>query len=114
VPIPIRPSITKFVQPNADKAIDLGKYKKVLVFGDSNMILFAWPATNICKIYEQRKHRRANGCSCKWKDQQCQSATFHEYSAQAIVPRIQTMIHTTLGEETLLASKKWPWSLDRI
>jgi hypothetical protein len=103
VPVPIRPSITKFVQPNADKAIDLGKYKKVLVFGDSNMIRFALPVTNLCKIYQQGKHpSRAKDCTrnMKWTINVNSQLSMNTLRKR-FLPRIQTMIHATLREEPI-------------
>jgi hypothetical protein len=35
--VPYPPIIQKFVPPNSDGAIDLEKYRKVVIFGDSNL-----------------------------------------------------------------------------
>ena len=100
VPVPIRPTIAKFVQPNADKAIDLGKYKKVLVFGDSNMEAFALPVTKLCrknKTQKQKHPTKEKDCNMKWTTNVNSQLSMH-YLRKRFLPGIRTMINATFAE----------------
>jgi hypothetical protein len=114
VPVPTRPPfITKFVEPNADKSIDLGKYKQVLVFGDSNMELFSVPVIQLCK--KTKHNRNAKACNMKWTTNVGSQLSMH-YLRKRFLPRIQKMINTTLKEgyaleETALVVGSHAWDL---
>jgi hypothetical protein len=94
VPVPTRPFITQFVEPNKNKAIDLGKYKQVLVFGDSNMQAFSQPITKLCRNTEDENHKK---CNMKYNTN-VNSQLSRNSVKKRFLPMIRNMIHnaTTL------------------
>ena len=98
VPVPTRPSsMTPFVEPNANKAIDLGKYQQVLVFGDSNMQLFSVPRTRFCQNQQQQQNSTQK-CQMKYGTNVNAPLNRHVLKKR-FLPRIRAMINETIQEE---------------
>jgi hypothetical protein len=95
VPVPTRPSSMRpFVQPNADKAINLGKYKQVLVFGDSNMEAFSVPITRLCRTKEEEQDDK---CNMKFSVN-VNAQLNRNHLKKRFLPRIRNMIQETIQE----------------
>jgi hypothetical protein len=96
---------TVSVKPNADKAINLGKYKQVLVFGDSNMQAFSIPITRLCRPKEEEQVD--DKCNMKY-GLNVNAQLNRNHLKKRFRPGIRKMVQATIQEGKKLEDK-WRW-----